>query len=51
MIQIQSSAFPLFDLNPQKYVESVYEAVDSDFEPAFHTVYGDSKIVLPVTFD
>lgn len=48
MIQVQSSMFPLFDLNPQKYVESIYEAGDKDFEPAMHTVYGESKIVLPV---
>jgi putative CocE/NonD family hydrolase len=48
MIQVQSSMFPLFDLNPQKYVENIYEAVDADFESAEHTVYGDSKIVLPI---
>lgn len=48
MIQVQSSMFPLFDLNPQKYVENIYTAVDADFESALHTVYGDSKIVLPV---
>ncbi len=49
MIQVQSSMFPLFDLNPQKYVESIYDATDSDFEPAMHSVYGDSKIILPIT--
>lgn len=48
MIQVQSSMFPLFDLNPQKYVENIYEAVDEDFEPALHYVFGDSKVVLPV---
>jgi putative CocE/NonD family hydrolase len=48
MIQIQSSMFPLFDLNPQKYVENIYEAKDSDFEPALHQVFGDSKIIFPV---
>ncbi|MFT6245674.1 MAG: putative CocE/NonD family hydrolase [Salibacteraceae bacterium] len=48
MIQIQSSMFPLFDLNPQKYVENIYEATDSDFESAVHEVFGDSKVVLPV---
>jgi predicted acyl esterase len=48
MIQVQSSMFPLFDLNPQKYVENIYEAVDEDFEPALHQVFGDSKVVLPV---
>ena len=48
MVQVQSSMFPLFDLNPQKYVESVYEATPEDFEKAEHTVYGTSKILLPV---
>jgi len=48
MIQIQSSMFPLFDLNPQKYVENIYNAQDSDFEAAKHTIFGDSKILLPV---
>jgi putative CocE/NonD family hydrolase len=47
MIQVQSSMFPLFDLNPQKYVESIYEATDEDFESAEHKVFGDSRIVLP----
>jgi putative CocE/NonD family hydrolase len=51
MIQIQSSMFPLFDLNPQKYVENIYDAVDADFQPAVHKVFGDSKIVLPVVKD
>ncbi len=48
MIQIQSSMFPLFDLNPQKWVENIYEADESDFEPAFHTVFGDSEFWFPV---
>lgn len=51
MIQIQSSMFPLFDLNPQKYIENIYEAVDSDFESARHEVFGDSKVVLPIAKD
>lgn len=48
MIQVQSSMFPLFDLNPQNYVQNIYEATDSDFESAIHSVYGDSKIILPL---
>ena len=48
MIQVQSSMFPLFDLNPQKYIDNIYDAGDEDFEPALHTIYGDSKIVLPI---
>ncbi|MFT5859673.1 MAG: putative CocE/NonD family hydrolase [Flavobacteriaceae bacterium] len=51
MIQIQSSMFPLFDLNPQKYIENIYDAKDSDFESAVHEVFGDSKILLPIAKD
>jgi putative CocE/NonD family hydrolase len=39
MIQVQSTAFPLFDRNPQKYVENIYKAQDSDFTTAKQTVY------------
>lgn len=49
MIQVQSSMFPLFDINPQKYVNNIYEAKDEDFEKANHTVFGDSEIILPIT--
>lgn len=48
MIQVQSSMFPLFDINPQRYVEDIYQARKSDFEPATHQVFHDSRIVLPV---
>ena len=48
MIQVQSSMFPLFDLNPQKYVENIYQAKDGDFETAKHTIFGNSKITLPI---
>ncbi len=48
MIQIQSSMFPLFELNPQKYIENTFDAELEDFERAEHRVYGTSKIVFPV---
>ena len=48
MIQIQSSMFPLFDINPQNYVENIFEAELEDFEPALHKVFGTSRLVLPV---
>jgi predicted acyl esterase len=48
MIQIQSSMFPLFDINPQNYVENIFEAELEDFEPALHKVFGTSRVVLPV---
>ena len=38
MVQIQSSWFPLADLNPQKFV-NIYFAKDSDFQKAVQRVY------------
>ena len=48
MIQIQSSWFPLFDLNPQNYVEDIYSAKKEDFSKAIHKVFSTSKIELPI---
>jgi len=38
MIQIQSSWFPLFDRNPQTWVENLFQAKEEDFRKATHTV-------------
>lgn len=48
MIQVQSTVFPLFDINPQKYVDNIYKAKETDFQKAIHRVYGDSKISVEV---
>ncbi len=48
MIQVQSTAFPLFDINPQKFVENIYKAQESDFQKATHKVYSDSVIEVEV---
>lgn len=52
MIQIQSTWFPIIDRNPQKYVPSIYEAKDTDFTKATHTIYCNSRyasyLELPV---
>jgi putative CocE/NonD family hydrolase len=52
MIQIQSSWFPIIDRNPQKYVANIFEAKESDFIKATHTIYCNSQyptyIELPV---
>jgi len=45
-IQIQSSWFPLIDMNPQTYVDNIFEADEDNFQKQTHTVYGDSKIVF-----
>jgi hypothetical protein len=42
MVQVQSSFFPFFDRNPQKFVD-IYSAKDSDFQKAFNRVYFSDK--------
>ena len=39
MIQVQSSLFPLFDRNPQKYVPNIFEAEADDYIKATHRVW------------
>ena len=52
MVQIQSSWFPLYDRNPQTYVDNIFFAKPGDYRPATQRVYraGDtaSFISLPV---
>ena len=52
MVQVQSTWFPLIDLNPQKFVPSIYEAKAGDSVRATQRVYTSrarpSRIVLPV---
>ena len=47
-IQIQSSWFPLIDLNPQTYVDNIYKAEEKDFKTQTHTVFTDSFIEFTV---
>lgn len=44
MVQIQSSWFPLFDRNPQSWVDNIYEAEDDDFVKATHTVHRSPEL-------
>jgi putative CocE/NonD family hydrolase len=39
MVQIQSSWFPAFDRNPQRWVPDIYEARERDFAPATERVW------------
>ena len=41
MVQVQSTWFPAFDRNPQKYVPNIYEARQSDFIKATERVWLD----------
>ena len=52
MVQIQSSCFPLVNMNPQKYLDNIYEASADDYQTSDITVYhqkgSSSKIYLPL---
>jgi uncharacterized protein len=39
MVQVQSTWFPLYDRNPQKFVPNIFEAKESDFQQATHKIY------------
>ena len=47
-IQVQSTWFPLIDLNPQTYVDNIYKADEKDFKTQTHTVFTDSTIEFKV---
>jgi len=52
MVQVQSTWFPLYDRNPQKYVDNIFLAHDSDYRKAeqriFRSKLHPSHVVLPV---
>ncbi|MDD8027484.1 MAG: CocE/NonD family hydrolase [Acidobacteriota bacterium] len=52
MVQVQSTWFPLYDRNPQTYVDNIFKAAASDYVAARQTVYRSksrpSRIILPV---
>ena len=43
-IQIQSTWFPLIDINPQTYVDNIFEAKESDFQKQTHRVFNMSTV-------
>lgn len=52
MIQVQSSLFPLYDRNPQTYVENIFHAQPGDYKTATESVYHGahtaSSVRLPI---
>jgi putative CocE/NonD family hydrolase len=52
MVQVQSTWFPIYDRNPQKYVPNIFEAKASDYQSAMQKIYHSVKfascIELPV---
>lgn len=47
-IQVQSTWFPLIDLNPQTFVPNIFEAKAEDFKKQTHKVYNDSSIEFTI---
>jgi hypothetical protein len=39
MVQVQSTWFPLYDRNPQKFVPNIFEAKESDYQRATQKIY------------
>jgi putative CocE/NonD family hydrolase len=52
MVQVQSTWFPVYDRNPQKYVPNIFEAHAADYVKAtqriYHAAKSPSAVVLPV---
>jgi uncharacterized protein len=52
MVQIQSTLFPLYDRNPQKFVPNIFDAAPADYQKAtqrvWHTPGNASFISVPV---
>jgi hypothetical protein len=52
MVQVQSTLFPLYDRNPQKFVPNIMTAQPGDYQKAtqriWHTAGQASFISLPV---
>ena len=52
MVQVQSTLFPLYDRNPQRFVPNIFEAKPADYQKATQRVFHEpgeaSFISLPV---
>ena len=48
MVQVQSSWFPLYDRNPQTFVQSIFWAKPEDYKKATQRIYSGSFVELPV---
>jgi predicted acyl esterase len=47
-IQVQSTWFPLIDMNPQTYVDNIFKATKEDFKTQTHTVFTSSAVEFSV---
>jgi uncharacterized protein len=51
MVQVQSTWFPLYDRNPQKFVPNIFAAKDADYQKATQTVYRSKQYPSSVAVD
>jgi predicted acyl esterase len=43
MVQVQSTWFPLYDRNPQKFVPNIFEAKDADYQKARQRIFRSKR--------
>jgi len=43
MVQVQSSWFPLYDRNPQRFIPNIFEAKQSDYQKATQHIYRSKR--------
>jgi putative CocE/NonD family hydrolase len=43
MVQVQSTWFPLYDRNPQKFIPNIFEAKETDYQKATQKIYRSRK--------
>jgi uncharacterized protein len=43
MVQVQSTWFPVYDRNPQKFVPNIFEAKEADYEKATQHIYRSKR--------
>ena len=48
-VQVQSSWFPLYDRNPQKFLSNIMTASPADFSSVTQRIYPASHLILPLT--
>lgn len=47
-VQVQSTWFPLINLNPQTFVPNIFKAEEADYKKQTHRIYGESRIQFKV---
>jgi putative CocE/NonD family hydrolase len=48
MVQVQSTWFPVYDRNPQTYVDNIFFAKPGDYRAATIRIFGSSAVALPI---